>query len=1497
MKQKKNTKYRRNVGRIIINTFIGIFGIVVFLLIISFGIMQTSTFRSWLKNKVISEVNQSINGTVNISKIEGTILTSLYLKNISVSTGRDTLLKAEKIGVNINPVRLLIGQIYVGNLLLLNADIVLNESSPDNWNYENLTKKDTVLNNKIKSNTDKSEFPFKLVLKNIDIKNLSFVKKTLKYQNSNAKYDIMNFDDIKINNFNLNASIAADINQRKFMLVVKSMSASPNLKYFNLKQFNGLFEINKNYVQVENLKILTDSSAVNLSARMDSLNLFSNFNLKDFKNYPINCSLSANPFNFSDITSFISATDILNGTINVNLEGNGKFGNMNIKKLSADFLGTHLELTGNMKNLDNPSKLFLDAKIVNSSAEYEDVLRLLPTLDLPQFKNFRLSNFNTTFKGEPLNFRVVGNANVDSGKIKFDTYLNLEQKEMAYNAKLTTANLDVSPIINSHTLLNGKIKIKGKGTDPANLKTKFDIYLHNSLFGNGIIDSVHIKANSLANIIDINLNGEINKSISKLSGKLDFSDRKNPSYDFNGTLKKLNLQPFTQNEELKSSLNFNFYAKGKYLDIDKTIGIFSLDLDSSTFNGNNLYGSTIKLELKRDSLARLISLSSNFADIYVNGNFKITDLTNLLSYQSKIISKIIEEKISDFNPKSDRTIKVAFPDSISADVNKKINMDYSLNFKDFSIIQILFNNDKFSVKGTIQGSVQNDSTHFEISSELKLDRLVQVKNDDLVFFSGIDADLNISRANQVNSFKNIIGALTFTGQRLYTGNDFRNINLDLTFNDSLLFYDGSADLSENLSTLIGGKMELRKPRLKIAIDTLLVDYKKIPWQNKGQMVLNVRNDSLIFKDFNLYLQNTSLNVGGFISDSLQNITLSLNKLHSNIINYYLTGSSSDSLKSFVDLVGHIKGNSKNPVIDLRMRTNEIKINNYKYGSLLGSLNYSNKNINTNLQYISKTGSNAPLLSLKGNIPIDLTFESVENRVPADKKIDLHLKSNNFNLNALGNILPLFVNQKGNIKTDITATGNVKNPIFNGELSISNGQAKFRETNLVYSFNGKAIVDSGIVSIQNFNIANAGNSKYKGKMSVSGDINLSSQKLNSMAIDMAGNLASLSAKTKETNPFLFGDLFVKTNGPLRLTYSDETSRYSINGDVKLENVDLTYTSSQSGFVAGHNGFNYIYVIDSSKIDSHELYFMNLLKNIQNKNKDLSTTGNEDSFDYHIKVTTGNDAVFTINLAKELGQKLTANLNGSIVIDKEKGQSNAQGSFQLLEGSRLDFFKTLNATGEIRFEQNLLDPYIDVTASYISDYVSPNDPFGKSEEVAVKIKLSDPLSKLGEKLTLNEENFAVYVGRKNIDSNIPNTNYDVADALAFILVGKFKNDLTSNSTANGSQTNATSSAASFVISPLLTSILNSALGGGVIEDIQIGQAGQYYRVGISGKVQNFRYKIGGTSQVLSDIAKANILVQYFFNNDISIRVERRYPIIYSEGTDERVNELGLRYKFEF
>ena len=1165
--------------------------------------------------------------------------------------------------------------------------------------------------------------------------------------------------------------------------------------------------------------------------------------------------------------------------------------------MTAKLHNTFLELTGHLKNLNTPQKLFIDAKLVNSNAEYNDVLALLPTLNLPKFDNFKLYNFNTTFYGEPTKFKVVGSTNLDSGKITFNTFLNVQHKVMEYDSKLKATNLNAAPFIASATLLNGIINIKGKGTNPTDLNTNLKIDLHHSLFQGNVIDSVSISANAVANIIDLNLKGIINRSVSNVNGKLNFSDLKNPSYDFTGTLNHLNLMPFTGDNKLVSNLNFNFYAKGKYLNIDKTIGEFKIDLDSSSFNGNNIFGSSIKLELKKDSTARLISLYSNFANIYINGNFKITDLTKLLLYQSKIISNITEQKFSEFNPISSGRDTTLLPMPISPIVNKNIQLDYSLNFKNFSLIQILLQNDQFNVVGSIQGSIQNDSNHFEMSSELDLDKFVKVKGDDLIFLSGINADINISRNNQVNSFNNIIGALTFTGRRLYTGRDFHNINMDLTFNDSLLFYNASAELSKDLSAVVGGTVQLENGKQKISIDTLDVNYKNIPWQNDSEIVINVKRDSLLFDSVNFYLQHSTINIAGFVSDSTQDITLTLNKLPLNILNYYITGISSDSLKSSIDLVSRIKGDFQNPIINLSMRTNKIRMKNVDFGSFVCNLNYLDKNINADLQFVSEKNAALPLLYLKGNIPVDLSFEPIENRAPIGKQIDLQLKSNSFNLNTFGDILPIISEQSGELKTDIAVLGTINEPIIRGDLSIDKGRAKIRATNLYYSFAGNFNINDSLISISNFSLANSGNSKYKGKMSATGSIEFKSRKLKSLLLNVDGDLAILGSETKKVNPILYGDLFVKTNGPLSLTYTDSTGRYLLSGDIKLKNVNLIYTSPHSGFDAGQNRFNYIYVIDSTNIDSRELDFMNLLSKVQNKNVNGKDKNFEDNFDYKIKLSTENNAIFTMNLSKELGQKLTANLSGSIVIDKNKEQSNAQGSFQLLEGSRLEFFKTLNATGEIRFEKNLLDPYLDITASYLGDYVSSSDPFGQSQEVAVKIKLNAPLSELGKKLSLTNENFTVYVGRKDIDSNIPNTNYDVSDALTFILIGKFKKDLTSNATVNSTGANATSNAASYVISPLLSSLLNTALGGGVIEDIQVSQSGRYYRVGISGKVQNLRYRIGGTTEALSDIAKANILIQYFFNKDLSIRLERRYPIVYSEGTDERVNEFGLRYKIEF
>jgi hypothetical protein len=75
-----------------------------------FGFTQTSTFREILREKVIEIANDELNGKVNIQKIDGTIFTSLILRNTTITMDKDTILEAEFIGLKTSPLQLLLKQ-------------------------------------------------------------------------------------------------------------------------------------------------------------------------------------------------------------------------------------------------------------------------------------------------------------------------------------------------------------------------------------------------------------------------------------------------------------------------------------------------------------------------------------------------------------------------------------------------------------------------------------------------------------------------------------------------------------------------------------------------------------------------------------------------------------------------------------------------------------------------------------------------------------------------------------------------------------------------------------------------------------------------------------------------------------------------------------------------------------------------------------------------------------------------------------------------------------------------------------------------------------------------------------------------------------------------------------------------------------------------------------------------------------------------------------------
>ena len=366
----RKNRVQRSVPRKIGNGIIGFFITIFLILTIIFGFSQTSTFRNMLRDEILTLSRNSLNGELNIGKVEGTLLTHLVLKKISFANDTDTILTANRIELALNPFYILAKRIKITKFEITDAQFNLLENKDGTWNIENIAKEDTTTflaktNTEIIEETSQKNFPFLIDISDFGLKNITFLVKKYQYRDTKNSYDIMNYDDIHITDFNLSINLLADINENDFQIDISSLSFKPNLNRFNLHNLSGQVRISENFAEVKNITLLTDSSMISFSAKLDSINLFSPISLNDFKHYPIKFNLDAQPFGASDLSSFIAPVDFLHGPISFNIEGAGEFRNFDFApEIKVD--RTNIILDGNLSKLETPEYLYVKAKFTDS---------------------------------------------------------------------------------------------------------------------------------------------------------------------------------------------------------------------------------------------------------------------------------------------------------------------------------------------------------------------------------------------------------------------------------------------------------------------------------------------------------------------------------------------------------------------------------------------------------------------------------------------------------------------------------------------------------------------------------------------------------------------------------------------------------------------------------------------------------------------------------------------------------------------------------------------------------------------------------------------------------------------------------------------------------------------------------------------------------------------------------------------------------------------------
>ncbi len=1486
-KEKKKRTLLQRIVNIFLYTGLGIF----LLLVVAFAVSQTSYFRNWLRETAMSAANNALNGKVYIGKIDGTIFTSLILHDTYVTMGNDTLLNASRIELRTSPLQLLFKKIYVRKLEIDDTQINLIKDSSGTLNISKLIPP-------TQPDTTPSSFPFKIIVAELKIKNSGLSLRDY-IINTETSYESLNLHNLVIKKLNLSLSAYADIDKNDFEAVIHSFSFDPNINQFSLKNLSGEFYVNSDSLSTREFNIKTNLSDFTINASVNNFSVFDSTKNNDFSKADLRINLSADKFSFSDLSVFAPSADILQGTISANIKTSGSFKLLNLGLLEVSYQNTHFQATGKIENLDAGQDMQITTDFSDTYLSQQDINDLLRSLKIPVYKDYGILKFDTLFyKGKPLDFFTRVEVTTDKGSFAVDGKLNLENEPITYDLNLSTTNFDLAPIAGVTSDLTSKGSVKGEGVKPDSLNASVQFFAGGSVVNGTRMDTLKLIADAQSKIIKYKLTAVSDTLFASLNGSFDFTNKKLPAYELAGDIKNLDLSSVLKDSSARTNLNFSIDASGQGFDPDSMDLFLSTILYNSSIKGINIDSTRAIVDIrKNDGGERVVNIISDLADITLTGDFTIIDAAGLITNEMKIVTNAVKEKLDDLlpsSPEGDSIGKEVQYTPVTENTGQKTRINYVIEFKDFQLLSIFLGGKHLELDGDVQGILEETTDSLNFTFDTNLDYLKYWGKNDVFFLSKLSLNLAMYNDLENISFSKLNADADLNIERIFTGNDIKNLHLGLNIAGDSAAFKFSANLENYLTANIYSRMQFVEGGVDITFDTLSAAYNTFDLKNRAPINMGYSQNKINFKNFELFHKNGSISISGVLQkQGTQDLSVSINGITGKDISESLLGMRPEnSIQSYLNLSADIKGNYESPVMNIELDADSVTYKNKNFGSLIAKMNYENEELNADIKFVDSVRNiKNPKLKITGKVPINLAFSGVQKRIIEDSPVDIDVAADSFRLGAFGNLLPEVDRLNGVLTAKVHIGGTFNNFLPEGKIVLDHADFIMRKNNLEYNAGLKVSITPDHLKIDSLLIKNAPGTKNGGQMTGNGQAELKNLQIVSSNFNISGQLKVLSEESKTASPSVYGNLVISTQG--NIEFKLDSSGTYISVPVVVKEADLTFPPTASAYQNTSSDFKYVYSVDTSTARGGEADFQRLVDLSHTHNQSQQNkSGSGSSFDYKIDVHVEKEAKITFVLSKELNQNLTAILGGDFHYERIKGRSDASGELNLLSGSTLEFLKTFDADGTIRFENQLDNPYLNITATYIDYYFPAGDSVSKNEvKVAVKIRIKGFLKDLGKNLVQDQNNIAVYTGANNIENNSPDPTKSASDAVLFILTGKFTEG------ASQQDRNAAASTAASLAGSMVGGFLNKQFGD-IVRRVELRQVGAETKFNLVGKAGDVRYSIGGSTNVFQDISQANIKLEYPLTNQLLIRLERKQSVTETTSNiTEMINELGLKYKFEF
>ena len=856
---------------IFVYTFVGIF----MLLMIFFGVSQTSLFKDWLRDTVVEIVNGEINGKISIEQIDGTIFTSLLIKNVTLtSLQNDTVVSAGNIELRTSPLKILFKNIYVRKFELKDAKIKLVEESDGELNFLKIFPPST------DEDTTTSEFPFTIEVADFALTNVDFSMQRYDKVGSTENYQSLTTEDLRINDLNVSFNAFADLNKYTYRLTIHNISCTPNFNFFQLQHLSGSILLTPQLAGINKLHLITRDSDIELSAAILGVDFLEDFSMEKLEVAPIRLSFTSPKLTVDDVTTYVPAMKIFDGIISTDLEGSGTFSELFLKKFIINYNNTSLKAKGVLKNLLDTDKMNFDINVTDSYIDPSDPNKLLRDLELPEYMEFGVFKIDTlTYFGGPFDFKTTFAIRTDKGNLNGNAKIDLRSAEMIYEAKLFTKNLDLGPFTSISTDMNSEIKISGVGFDPQKMKLDLSMDGVSSRFGNKYFDNISITSNAENGLFTATLSLSSDSTSTDLLANLDFNNPDDPSYNIKGQMQGINLSKLLNNESLDSELNLSLEASGQGFNPDSMDLFLVTDIQNSRFLDFDIDSTRLIMDIRRnDGGKKIINLISDIADFTISGDFLISSLGTALGRESDIMSAAIKNKIDPILKKDSTEILVSNT-LISNDQSsiQNFSLEYLLDFKE--AMRLTVGKDQLELDGQMSGFMESSKDSLSITLNSVIDYLKYWNDKDVYFLLNTNLNCNIKN-HLIDGYDGDINAdLEFNSDRIYASGNIYDVKSKITLlNDSLTFF-ASGKYEDNILSEIDAKMFFANTEIQIDIKNLDFTYNQFNISNRNNLLLTYSEENIYFNNVLLNAADGTLDINGtFGQTGDHSLTVSIDSL-------------------------------------------------------------------------------------------------------------------------------------------------------------------------------------------------------------------------------------------------------------------------------------------------------------------------------------------------------------------------------------------------------------------------------------------------------------------------------------------------------------------------------------------------------------------------------------------------------------------------------------------